>query len=401
MRILMLAPTFPWPLNRGSKIRIYHTLKELSQSHQVTLVAPLREDDERMGVEDIREFCSKLHTVQASTIPLWIAAARALFSLWPYDVAKFRDQQTAVLMDSLLRSYNYDVVWVHFLHAFSSWPSSLQRKGVVLLDQHNVDEQVWQRFANSGNWLARGFAYQNKWKLRRFQRRVLKEVDVVLSVSQEDACSMNRTVPEDCQVWAVPNGIDTEEFRPSSIRRDKNVNIIILCASMDVFMNVDAAVRFAKELFPLIRTAVPNAEFWIVGRDAESRLRKLTELQGVRVFGTVEDVRPYYEEAKVAVAPYLYGGGTKLKVLESMAMGVPVVGTKAGCQGIQAIGTSPFFVEDTDEGFARRVVELLNEERLRQVASVAGRKLVEQKYSWRDIMTDAISQLESLVDGQK
>ncbi|MBC7232376.1 MAG: glycosyltransferase [Chloroflexi bacterium] len=137
----------------------------------------------------------------------------------------------------------------------------------------------------------------------------------------------------------------------------------------------------------------------IVSRRPYRVVKALASLPGVRVTGRVEDVRPYYAEAKVAVAPFRYGGGTKLKVLEAMALGVPVVATSVGCQGIEAVPGRHLFKEDSEASFAQRVVTLLQEENLRQRIAAEARKLVEERYSWRAIMRDTIGRLARMVEG--
>lgn len=169
---------------------------------------------------------------------------------------------------------------------------------------------------------------------------------------------------------------------------------------MDITMNMDAVARFAKDIFPFVRRSVPDAEFWIVGRNPGTTVRRLESVAGIRVTGSVSDVRPYYEKARVAIAPFRYGGGTKLKVLEAMAVGVPVVATKVGSQGIEAVPGQHLFIEDKSEEFAQRVIDLLRNSDLWRTMSVAARRLVEPKYSWTSIMSDAGRRLEMLVEDE-
>ncbi len=143
-----------------------------------------------------------------------------------------------------------------------------------------------------------------------------------------------------------------------------------------------------------MREIVPNAKFWIVGRNHDDKVRALDLLPGVKVTGQVADVRPYYAKSKVAVAPFRYGGGTKLKMLEAMALGVPVVGTPIGCQGIKSISGKHLLVEEAEEEFALSVVNLLKGDVLWKSIVVAARRLMEQRYSWQKILERVIHQLE-------
>jgi len=221
---------------------------------------------------------------------------------------------------------------------------------------------------------------------------LLQRVDVILSVSEEDAAFTRARLPNPAtKVWVVPNGVEIGSFVPN---RPLPENRIIFCGAMDILMNIDAVVRFARRVFPEVREIVPDAEFWIVGRNPDDKVRALDSIPGVKVTGQVADVRPYYAKSKVAVAPFRYGGGTKLKVLEAMALGVPVVATPIGCQGIKCVSGKHLLVEEAEEEFALSVVNLLNDDVLWKSIVVEARRLVEQRYSWEKILEKVIHQLE-------
>ncbi|MEM4202673.1 MAG: glycosyltransferase [Candidatus Methanomethylicaceae archaeon] len=400
MKVLMLSPIFPYPLNLGAKIRIYYVLRELARAgHEVTLVCLNEEGIKPLELEVIKSYCRRLEIVPVKLKSRTWTALRALFSHKTYGLAKFESVELRKrIADTLCEPY--DVVWVHFMESLAYLPDfSLHPKPLVILDQHNADELFWANYARSGLPWVRFFAWQNIWKLRWFQRQVLRIVDVVLSVSEEDAAFTRMCLPNpSTQVWVVPNGVDTEYFQPQSNKERQNR--IIFCGAMDIFMNIDAVVWFARNVFPKVREAVPDAEFWIVGRDPTPDVRALGAIPGVYVTGRVEDVRPYYAKAKVAIAPFRYGGGTKLKILEAMASGVPVVATPIGCQGIKAVSGRHLFIAERGEVFTNWVITLLREGALRERVAVEARRLVEQEYSWQGILREPISRLEQLVNMQ-
>jgi len=398
MRILMISPTLPWPLNMGTKIRIYHVLRELARAgHEVTLLTLAHEP---YGPEDLgalKAHCHELHVVPVKNRPRPKAALKSLISRKPYRVAKFESQKFRQAVAQTLQK-NYDILWVHFMETLAYVPQSYTRKKrlLLVLDQHNADERFWETYAREGWLWTRLFAKINLWQLRKFQTFALKRVDVIMSTSKEDADFTRTRLPNPAtQVWVVPNGVDTESFcLPDTAERK---NRIIFCGTMDVLMNIDAVEWFACQIFPKIRKTVPDAEFWIVGRDPVPRVKALGSLPGVRVTGRVEDIRPYYTKAKVAVAPFRYGGGTKIKVLEAMALGVPVVATSVGCQGIKVTPGKHLFKEDNEESFAQRVVILMQDKNLRLKMTTEARRLVEERYSWHAIMDDTIRRLEQMV----
>jgi len=398
MKILMISPTLPWPLNMGSKIRIYYVLRGLTGAgHEVTLLTLAHEP---YGPEDLvalKAYCQELHVIPVKNRPRLQAAIRSIVSRRSFRVAKFESPELRQAVAEALQG-DYDILWVHFLEtlAYIPQPRLRARKPLVVLDQHNADERFWETYAREGSPWVRLFAKFNLWQLRGIQASFLKQVDVILSASKEDADFTQRRLPNPAtQAWVVPNGVDTEVLRPPDAAGRNNR--IIFCGGMDVLMNIDAVEWFARRVFPRVRKAVPDAEFWIVGRDPVPRVKALASLPYVRVTGPVEDVRPYYAKVKLAVAPFRYGGGTKLKVLEAMALGVPVVATPVGCQGIEATPGKHLFKEDNEKAFAEHVVNLLQDESLRLQIAMKARRLVEEHYSWHGIMGEAITCLERIV----
>jgi len=402
MRILMLSPTLPWPLNMGSKIRVYHVLRELAQAgHEVTLLALADEPYTTEDLVDLGAHCQELRVISVKNRPRLKAALKSLISCKSYGVAKFESREFKQIVAQALQK-DYNILWVHFMEilVYVAQSHIREKRPLVVLDQHNADERFWEKYASEGWPWIRLFAKINLWRLRKVQASLLKRVDVILSVSKEDAdFTRTQLANPATQVWVVPNGVDTESFRPLNTTERKNR--IIFCGTMDVLMNIDAVEWFARRMFPKVRKAVPDAEFWIVGRNPAPKVKVLASLPGVRVTGQVEDVRPYYAKTKVAVAPFRYGGGTKLKVLEAMALGVPVVATSVGCQGIDVTPEKHLFKEDNEEAFTQRVVSLLKNENLRRRMAVKARRLVEERYSWNAIMGDHIKRLERMIEGKQ
>ena len=397
MKVLMLSPSLPWPLNTGDRIRTYHSLRQLSLQNEVTLASLAQDGQGPDHADAIRQYCSQVHITPISK-SRQAAALQSLVSWRPYRAAKFRSRAFADVVDRLIRRETFELVWVNFLEMLAYLAPGLAERAITVLDQHNADELVWERYAHHGRWFTRAFAYQELWKLRRFQRRHLSGVDVLLCVSEQDAEFMRARVPGSCQVWTAPNGVDLGFFETASSPSIRDANVVVLTGSMDVTMNIDAAVTFAHDIMPTVRDRVPGAEFWVVGRNPGRRVRALSRIPGVTVTGTVDDVRPYYARAKAFVAPFRFGGGTKLKVLEAMATGVPVVSTPVGCQGLEVVRGEHCWVEETSREFAERVIELLEHEDRRQTTVQPARKLVEEKYDWSTVLGPIVQRLEKLTN---
>jgi glycosyltransferase involved in cell wall biosynthesis len=270
-------------------------------------------------------------------------------------------------------------------------------KTTCVLDQHNVDELVWSDYSKYSNSLAmKIFSTINFYKVKKYQRNIIRYFSTIVCVSPDDAEYMQRIIPQNVKTWVVPNGVDTEYFRPNFSKGNKT-NIIMLCASMDVSMNIDAASYFARKIFPAVKLNIPDSEFWIVGRNPAKQVTDLKTAGSIFVTGSVDDVRPYYEKAKVVVAPYRFGGGTKLKILEAMAMNLPIVSTNIGCQGINTAGIEQIVIRDDQGGFAEAVINMLGSSKLNDtIPDSSARAVVCAKYSWESITRNLELKLNEL-----
>jgi len=380
---LVVTPKFPWPLDSGSKIREFYTIRALSDEYDVSLVslnpAGVSEDGARvledMGVEFevVEHYRSTLQSL------LRFATSRD-----PYRVSKFRNDEFRRLLAERV-SESYDLVWVHFLESLVELPTDIE--ATVVLDQHNAETKYWQSFLE-GSPHERVFARLNIRRLRRIQRQQADAIDLLLSVDESDAESAREWVT-DAPVWVAPNGVDVDEFR-SETPASESERRAVFVGSLGVRMNQEAVRWFAKEIWPDVVGRVPEARFDIVGKGAPESIRTLGDRDGVEFVGEVESVVEYYDRAALSVAPFLFGGGTKIKVLQSLAMERPFVATRIGVKGIEVQDGRHGFVVERGTGFADKVVELLERPSLRDDFGARGRELAENRYSWEAIFADTI-----------
>jgi sugar transferase (PEP-CTERM/EpsH1 system associated) len=395
MKILMLSPVIPWPPVTGSKTRIFHILKELSGRHDITFIARSDGSEKEADLRHVKEFCARL-VVFPGARSRGAAVFYSLFSRQPYRVVKFQSPGFQRKVNQILDEEDFDLVWANRLNMMSFLEFSRIAGKPVVVDQQDADEQVWIGLAGKGNWAARRFAARNLRRLRRFEKSAMPRVDQLISVSAEDAAFMSSRFPGLRPLWVVPNGIDTEHFRPSSAGKREDKPVILFCGSLDITMNIDAVLWFAAEVFPSIRRESPAVEFLVVGRRPAARIKGLAKREGITVSGNVPDVRPYYNEARVAVAPFRLGGGTKLKVIEAMAMGVPVVSTAAGCRGLDVTDGVNIVIADEPAEMSRRIVALTGDRKEREKIAAEARKLVEERYDWKRTLRGLGEKLERL-----
>jgi len=400
MRILMLSPYVPWPLDGGSPIRIYYVLRELVRlGHEVVLLAG-HDGPPLPATHPLRTLCREIVTYQSpesarSGVP-FVSALRSLASPLPYVAAKFGARHMRESIRRIAAKHEFDLIWANFPFMVDAIPPDLTQNIAVVMDDHESEGLLWRQFWRHGSLAKRAFAVVNLIKLPAFQKRIMSQVAAVLSTSEREATFTRRYAPPGVEVWTVPNGVDTEVFAPAQTDGNKK-NVILLCSGLAVYRNRAAALWFARRMFPQIRREVPDAEFWIVGSHPNREIWRLAESPGIHVTGTVEDVRPYYAMAKVAVAPYRYGEGTKIKVVEAMACGTPVVSTSIGCQGIEVIDGKHLLISDDETDFSRRVIELLRNPERSQALAAAARGLAVEKYAWERLISDLKLKLEDLV----
>jgi glycosyltransferase involved in cell wall biosynthesis len=306
------------------------------------------------------------------------------------------------MIGDLLETHQFDVVWVSTLN----WVTYLeqcfrgsQSRPVLVLDQQNVYETYYGSFLVSRTNVAwkLGAALEMA-KARRLQKRWFPRFDVVLSVSIEDVQETAQYVDTHTRLWLAPNGVDTQYFQPAPRRDPADGQFrLVFVGSMDVTMNQDAIRWFVSAVMPIIRHRVSGVELLIVGRNPPAAIRNLAERPGITVTGCVPDVREYYAQADVAVVPLRLGGGTKTKTLEAMAMGLPVISTTVGAQGLEVRSGRHLYISDNPEVFSLYAVELLTNPDIAAAVAAEARRLVEQQYGWESIVNEVDRKLTDLL----
>jgi len=396
MRILMLSPYVPWQVHGGGAIRIFNLLRELvRRGHQIVLFAG--EGDRDLSADHRYDLlCEELHTYRLPAAGRLSSALLSMFSFLPYGAAKLHVGELRRTFPRRLQGERFDVIWVNVLYLAGVLPPELTAGTRVVLDESESDELVWRGYSQRGSWPERLFAQLNLRKVKRFERRILPGLDAVLCVSEVEAARMRGRVARGTEVWTVPNGVDLEFFRCIPLSQ-RSANCILLGGIMNIRRNIDAAIWFTQRIFPRIRESIPEAELWVVGASPSREVRQLQDVPGVHVTGTVKDTRDYFAKASVLVAPYRFGAGTRLKMLEGMATGTPIVSTRAGCQGIEVVDGLHLLVSDEETEFADRVIELLRDGKLAERLATASRALVEEKYCWEKIVGSLEPKLQDLV----
>jgi glycosyltransferase involved in cell wall biosynthesis len=245
---------------------------------------------------------------------------------------------------------------------------------------HNVEHVIWKRYAALEPRRLRRLLLEVEWrKFRSAEARACRRSDLTIAVSDEDQRALAALAPT-AAITAVPTGVDLEYFTPAPGR--ERPHHMAFCGSMDWQPNEDAVCWFADEILPRVRAAVPDATFAIVGRQPTPRVRALVDRPGITVTGSVDDVRPHVTAAALSVVPLRIGGGTRLKIFEALAMGQAVLSTTIGAEGLGLTRDREVAVADDAAALADTAVALLRDADRRHALGLAGRRLVEARYSW-------------------
>ncbi|MDO8688392.1 MAG: glycosyltransferase [Dehalococcoidia bacterium] len=395
MRILFLTPHLPYPPSKGTALRNLYILRGASRNHTVHLLTFARDSDQD-AIETLRR---DLEAVEVATPPTRSTIRRlaGLPSPLPDLVSRLRSGEFRAKLEKTIETGGFDLVQVEGLEM---GPYALEvcllrradaRRPLVLFDDHNA-EYALQRSAYRadlglpGRWPKAAYSLLQWRKLRSYERKVCLRADGVMAVSEADASSLRALAPG-LRPRVIPNGVDTTAFGYRSLagRSDGGAPVMVFTGTMDYRPNVDAAVWFCHQVLPLVRREQPSAKLLLVGRDPSQAVKSLAG-HGVSVTGSVEDVRPYLHQGNVFVAPLRMGSGTRLKILEAMSAGLPVVSTTIGLEGIAATPGEEALVADDPKSFASRVLELLADPARAGSLATRARLLVERRYDWEVIL---------------
>ena len=383
LKILFLSPTVPFPLTDGGRIRVFNLLKQIATKNDVTLLALETQPTDAEGVAQLQQLGIQVHLVpNAPTLPpvslgtlLKAYLRRQPITVTRYDLPTYRQK-----FKELIATETFDLVHYEMFHT-AQFYTETRLPGV--LSQQNVDSAIWRRLCRETVNPFYKFAYwTQQLAFQRYERVLSPKFDAVTCTSDIDAAVFQRHCPEDV-IEIIPNGVDVTHYQPD-FSAEAPAHLIYI-GSMDWYPNEDAVDFFTDEVLPRIQERVPDVRFSIVGGNPSTRVQKLAERKGVIVTGRVPEIKPYFAEATVFVVPLRIGSGTRLKILEALAMGKSIVSTSVGAEGLDLKDGEEIFIADEPIFFADAVTRLLTDASLRRRIGENGRARVERDYDWRSI----------------
>jgi sugar transferase (PEP-CTERM/EpsH1 system associated) len=388
VNVLFICHRVPYPATSGSKIRPFHTIRHLSeQGHRVTVASLARSSEEAAAARGLGAFCERMLVEVIPDGIAWLRTAGALASRRPMSFGYFHSPQLARRVELELRSGGYDLVFVH-CSSVADYVSGAHQ-ALRILDYCDMDSQKWREYSAYRPFpLSAGYRLEAV-RLERAERRMSAQFDLCTCATAAELATLRElgiTTPAD---W-FPNGVDALQFGPAA---DYDPDLIAFVGRMDYYPNQQAVLMFCNDVLPAVRRKRPAVRFAIVGAAPPRAVRELARLPGVSVTGWVSDVRPHVARAALTVAPLSIARGTQNKILESMAMGVPVVCSEVASRGVDAVPGEHLLAASDPAGYVAAIESILDSPALRAQLGQAARARVLSRHSW----SHSLARLDALL----
>ncbi|HLF27970.1 MAG TPA: glycosyltransferase family 4 protein [Anaerolineae bacterium] len=394
MNLLFLTPQSPYPPHKGTTLRNYNLIAGLAARHAIdVLTFADAEQAAAARSSPLAELCRRIDSVPPPARSMLARALTTLGSPLPDMALRLWSPHFAERLTAWLRERSYDIIQIEAIEMarYGLLARQAAPRSQLVFDDHNAEWLLQRRTYEAERQLhgwSIGALYSliQSWKLKRYERSICRAADRVLAVSAADAAAIRQLDPR-LQPTVVTNGVDTQHYRPGAVAPiDFGAPALVFSGTMDFRPNVDAALWFAERVLPKVHASIPAATFVIVGQRPHARLDVLRGRADVRITGAVDDVRPYIAGATVYVAPLRMGGGTRLKVLEALALGAPIVSTSMGVDGFDVAHEREVVIADDPDRFAAEVVRTIEDADRRRVLRECGRRYVEAAYDWKAIV---------------
>ena len=392
MKILFLCLRFPYPPHRGDKIRSYNFIKHLAEKHSLFAVFFSESDDDVNAVKHIKPYCDLVKLVPFHKNIARLNSMLHLFSMKPLQIWYWYSHEMQRTIDELVNQHDFDIIHVQFFRMaryvmkFTQCPKLLDLGDAMSLNLHRrttLDKRM--------SW---PLVKLEELRVKKYETEILKHFDVGTMVSASDRDYLS-ALDNSLNLEIVPMGVDLEYFQPSDAQFTSSALAesvfpyrpqLLFTGTMNYFPNYDAVWYFYHKILPYIKQAHPNVIFYVVGNYPPTKLKRLESNRDIVVTGHVPETRPYFAQSAVFVSPLRGGSGIQVKNLEALAMGLPVVTTSVGAAGIEAKIGHDLIIADEPKEFASKVIQLLDDPKLRREIGQNGRRLVEEKYNWPDVV---------------
>jgi len=388
LRILVVAPYPASPATFGAQRRVEGLMRALGQENELSFVGLASDLFDRTRAEEaMRTYCAEVELVplpEGTGLRKRLAQLQSLASLASYERITLNTPALQEAIDRRLLRQPHDAVLIEtpFL-AYSRFrlaPARAPRPRLVV-DAHNVEFDLARQYGEKSSGLARKLYHAANWrKLRREEIHAWRTADGVAFTSPDDEARARAILPS-LRACVVPNGVDTERFSPGEAPRDGRARTVVFFGTMNYFPNLDAVRWLLREIWPIVARSRPDLRLKIIGSHPTPDVLAHAGPR-VEIAGLVDDLQRHLDEAMAIVVPLRIGGGTRLKILESLAMGKAIVSTRLGAEGIAVHDGESILLADEPTSIAEGLVRLADDPALAARLGANGRTLAESLYSW-------------------
>ena len=388
MRILFLLSRFPYPLEKGDKLRAFNQIKRISKKHEIILYAISDRDICKEDLEAVSPYCEHIEIFRMSKFDIVKNILRALFSDLPFQSSYFFNHLAKNHLTRLTTQKKPERVFCQLIRMA---PYINFIKGIpCILDYMDVFSVGLQRRMNKTNFLFRWIFNIESNRIKKYEANIKNEFAACTIISEQDRELLKN--PDKNEVVIISNGVDFDHFSPSGSEKKFD---LLFTGNMNYPPNIEAVLFICKKILPLIRIHKPEISFCIAGTNTAREITKLST-KHIVVTGWVQDIRPYYNASKIFIAPMQTGSGLQNKLLEAMAMKIPCVTSTLANNAINAIDTETVLIANTPEEFTKQILYLLNNPEKAKIIGNAGFEFVKKNFDW-DII---VGNLEKLISSQ-
>jgi glycosyltransferase involved in cell wall biosynthesis len=401
VRILFLSPRQCWPPQSGAKLREYYFLRALSQIAQVTYVHFTEPRSQPLTKKEL-PFCAEVVAVpKPKTYGAW-NLLRGLVGRWPVSLLNYESPEMAAALRAL-EPVKFDLIHldsIHMLPYERELRAGSGGRSRIVYNWHNIESEAMRRYREASPSAARSwYAGITAGKLEALELQILKTSLGHIVCSQRERQQLTQLAP-DARIAVVENGVDSSRFRLT--HASKHNGRLLFVGLMNYHPNIEAAISFAQSIWPKIHERSPELTFWIVGANPSPEVAGLAKIPGVHVTGTVPEVQPFYQDAVAAVVPLRTGAGTRLKILEAMAAGMPVISTPLGAEGLEVEpGKNILFAGPDDaKAWIQHVSTLAENPEERRKLVEAALHLARTRYDWGMLGNELCRIYQMWLDGR-
>jgi polysaccharide biosynthesis protein PslH len=384
MKILMLTPYLPYPLLSGGQIRTYNLLKKLAKKHEITLFALIKEESERQHVQELEKYCKKVRVFKRSNRPFtWKNIIQTAFSTFPFLVIRNYVPETIKAIEQELSVGSYDLIHAE---TFYMMPHLPETEVPTILVEQTIEYLGYESYAEQTKWpFLKPLLKIDINKIKQWERYYWQWCDKLIVMSDEDKTFIAQEIGNPDKIEVVANGVDMAWFDQKSKKLPEDLTVLSV-GTFKWLPNVEAVSFLVDQVWPKLKSLMPQAKLWIVGNAPTREVLAFQEKDAsITVTGGIPDIRDAFKRAHVLVAPVFSGKGTRYKILEAMASETPIVATDIAVEGLGVRNEEEVLIGNTAEELAEQTARLLKDEELRHKLATRAKAFVKNQYDWQYI----------------